>query len=79
MLSKLGSARTINVRSEPSFVRSEPSFVRSEPSFVRSEPSFFYFDIRDIYKYSFVIIFLSCNQYMEHYRINIIAIDYIDF
>ena len=64
MISKLGSERTINVRSEP-------SFVRSEPSFVRSEPSFFYFDIRDIYKYSFVIIFLSCNQYMEHYGINV--------
>ena len=64
MLSKLGSERTINVRSES-------SFVHSEPSFVRSEPSFFYFDIRDIYKYSFVIIFLSCNQYMEHYGINV--------
>ena len=64
MLSKLGSELTINVRSEP-------SFVRSEPSFVRSEPSFFNFDFRGIYKYSFLIIFLSCNQFMTHYAINI--------
>ena len=64
MLSKLGSERTINVRSEP-------SFVRSEPSFVRSEPSFFHFDIRDIYKCKFLIIFLSCNESVTHYGINV--------
>ena len=64
MLLKLGSERTINVRSEP-------SFVRSEPSFVRSEPSFFHFDFIGIYMYSFLIIFLSCNQFMIHYGINI--------
>ena len=48
MLSKLVSERTINVRSEP-------SFVCSEPSFVRLEPSFFHFDIRDIHTYSFLM------------------------
>ena len=59
MLLKLGSERTINVRSEP-------SFVRSEPSFVRSEPSFFHFDSRDVYKYVFLIIFHYCNQNVTH-------------
>ena len=71
VLSKLGSERTANVRSEPSFVRSEPSFVRSEPSFVRSEPSFFSFDIRYVYNRGFLIIFLYCKQCVAHYGINV--------
>ena len=59
MLLKLGFEHTINVR--------------LEPSFVRSKPSFFHFDIRDIYKYSLVLIFLSYNQYMEQYGINVMS------
>ena len=64
VLSKLGSERTANVRSEP-------SFVRSEPSFVRSEPSFFSLDIRYVYNRGFLIIFLYCKQCVAHYGINV--------
>ena len=64
VLPKLGSERTANVRSEP-------SFVRSEPSFVRSEPSFFSFDIRYVYNRGFLIIFLYCKQCVAHYGINV--------
>ena len=52
------------------YVQNQALYVQNQALYVQNQ-AFFHFNIRDNYKYSFVIIFYSCNQYVEHYGINV--------
>ena len=58
--------QALYVQNQALYVQNQALYVQNQALYVQNQ-AFFHFDIQDVYKYSFLIIFLSCNQYVRRY------------
>ena len=52
------------------YVQNQALYVQNQALYVQNQ-AFFHFEIKDVYKYSFLIIFLSCDQCVICYGTNV--------